>query len=121
LRRLRLALDTEFSANSKIQAIGSLAVPVFRYSFVIINWHQAELQNLDRKSRKLLTNHGQHHPKAEVDRLYVPRKQGGRGLMPLQEAYTVEIIKLVKYVDRPIATYCSSAPTRHQLSNVTDS
>jgi len=50
--------------------------------------------------RKLLTIHGQHHPKADVDCLYVPRKQGGRGLMQLEAAQAVEIIKLVEYVDR---------------------
>jgi len=69
LRRLRLVLGTELSAKNKIQAIGSLAVPVLRYSFGIVNWHQGELQKLDRKTRKLLTIHGQHHPKADVDRL----------------------------------------------------
>jgi hypothetical protein len=46
-----------------------------------------EQQKLDRKTRKLLTTHGQHHPKADIDCLYVPRKQGGRSLMHLEEAY----------------------------------
>jgi len=32
--------------------------------------------------------------------LYAPRKQGGRGLMQLEEAHAVEITKLVEYVDR---------------------
>jgi len=59
-----------------------------------------ELQKLDRKTRKLLTIPRQHHPKAGVDRLYVPRKQGGSGLMQLEEAYAVKIKKLVEYVDR---------------------
>ena len=40
LRRLRLVLGTELIAKNKIQAIGSLAVPVIRYSFGIIYWHQ---------------------------------------------------------------------------------
>ena len=93
LGRLRLGLGTELSAKNKIQAIGSLAVPVLCYSFRIVNWHQEELQ-------KLLTIHRQHHAKADVDRLYVTKKQGGRGLMQFKEAYAVEIIKLVKYVDR---------------------
>jgi len=65
---LRLALSTELSAKNKIQAIGSLAVPVLRYRFGIINWHQEELQKLERKTRELLTIHGQHYPKADVDR-----------------------------------------------------
>ena len=89
MRRFRLVLGTELSANNKNQAIGSLAVPIFRYSFGIVNWHQKELQKLDRKTRKLLTIHGQHHPKADVDRLYVPRKQGGRRLMQLEAAHAV--------------------------------
>jgi len=37
-------------------------------------------------------------PKADKDRLYIPRKQGGRGLMQSEEAYTAEITKLVEYV-----------------------
>ena len=49
--------------------------------------------------RKQLTIHGQHHPKADVYRLFVPRKQGGRGLMQLEEVYIVEIRKLVECVD----------------------
>jgi hypothetical protein len=93
---MRLVLDTELNAKNKIQAIGSMAVPILRYSFRIINWHQEELQNLDRKTRKLLTIHGQPHPKADVDRLIVPRKQGGRGLMQLDAAHAVEITKLVE-------------------------
>jgi len=108
--------------NNKIQAIGSLAVPVFRHSFGIINWHQEELQKLDRKTRKLLTIHGQHYPKADADRLYVPRKQGGRGLMQLEAAYAVEITKigrLCRQEGRPPNTGCQNTPTQHRFSSVT--
>jgi hypothetical protein len=47
---------------------------VLRYSLGIINWHEEEIQNLDRKTRKMLTIRGQHHPKADIDRLYAPEK-----------------------------------------------
>jgi len=43
LRRLRLVLGTEIYAKNKIQAIGSLAIPVLTCSFGIVNWHQEEL------------------------------------------------------------------------------
>ena len=76
-----------------------MGVPVLRYNFGIINRHQAELKKLDRKTRKLLTIHGQHNTKVDEDRLYVPRKQGGRGLKQLEVALAVEITKLVEYVD----------------------
>jgi len=66
-----------------------------RYSFGTVNWHQEELKKLERKMRKRLTIHRQHHSKADTDSLYVPRKQGGRGLMQLEGACPVEIIKLM--------------------------
>ena len=89
LKGLRSVWGTELSVNNKIEAVGSLAVPALRYSFGIVNWCQ-ELQKLDRKTRKLLTIHGQHQPKTNLDRLYVPRKQGGRDLMKLEEAQVVD-------------------------------
>ena len=79
-----------------------MAVTVLRYSFGIVNWHQEKLQKLDLKTRKLLTIHGQHHSNADLDRLYVPRKQGGRGLMQLEAAYSLEITKLLEYVGRKV-------------------
>jgi len=97
---LRLVLGTGLSAKNKIQTIGSLTLPVLRYSSGIVKWHQEEIQNLARKTRKLLTIHGQHHPKADVDRLFVPRKHEGRGLLQLEAAHAVEITKLVEYLDK---------------------
>ena len=44
-RGLRLVLGTQLSAKSKIQATGSLAVPVVRYSFGIVNWLQKNCKN----------------------------------------------------------------------------
>jgi hypothetical protein len=92
VRRLRLILNTKLSAKNKMQTIGSLAVPVLRYSFRIINWHQEEIQKLDRRTRKILTIRGQHHPRADTDCLYVPRKEGGRGLMQAEGTYMAETI-----------------------------
>ena len=40
LRRLRLVLGTELSTKNKIQATGSLAIPVLKYSCGIVNWCQ---------------------------------------------------------------------------------
>jgi len=100
LRALKLVLDTELSAKNKIQETGLLTVPILRFIFGIINWNKEELGNLGRRTRKLLTIHGQHHPKTDVDRLYVPRKQGGRGLMHLEEAYIVEITAMMECVEK---------------------
>jgi hypothetical protein len=52
VRRLRLILNKELSAKNKMQATGSLAVPILRYRFGIINWQQEEIQNWIEKQEK---------------------------------------------------------------------
>jgi hypothetical protein len=54
---------------------------------------------LDRKTRKILIIYGQHHPRADIDCLYVPRKEGGRGLTQIEVAYLTETRKLLEYID----------------------
>jgi Tfp pilus assembly protein PilO len=48
-----------------------IAVPVLTYSFGIINWRLEEIKQIDRKTRKMLTMYKIHHPKADIDRLYM--------------------------------------------------
>ena len=46
---------------------------------------KSELQIIDRKTRKLFTIYGALHPKSDVDRLYIPRKEGGKGLISIED------------------------------------
>ena len=41
-----------------------------------------------------------HHPKADIDRLYVKRKEGGRGLVQNEVAYKAEIINIAEYLNK---------------------
>jgi len=92
-------LKSELNARNKIIAIGALAVPVLRYSFGIINWRTEEIKKIDRKTRKMLTMYKMHHPKADIDRLYVKRKDGGRGLLQIEASYKTEIINIAEYIN----------------------
>ena len=78
-RRVRLILRTELNGRNKIEAINSLAVPVVQYSFGMIDWKISELKKIDTKTRKLLNMRKMLHPKADVERLHIPRKDGGSG------------------------------------------
>ncbi|XP_031559231.1 uncharacterized protein LOC116295530 [Actinia tenebrosa] len=86
-RRLRLVLQSVLNAANKIQAINTLAVPVVSYSFNIIKWKLSEIKRLDAKERKFLTMNRMHHPKADVERLYVKRREGVRGLVQIENSY----------------------------------
>ena len=47
-------------------------------------------KELDRKTRNLFTMHKELHPKSDVDRLYVSRKEGGRGLVSCESTIKSE-------------------------------
>ena len=80
-------------------AINSRAVSIVRYGAGIISWTKMELEELDRRTRKLMTMYGAHHPKADVDRLYLQRCEGGRGLLGLEDCVQVEVHSLDKYLN----------------------
>ena len=80
-RRLRLILKSKLNGKNKILAINTWSVALLRYGAGIINWKVDELKKMDRTTRKTLTMYGALHPKSDIDRLYLKRKHGGRGLI----------------------------------------
>jgi len=46
----------------------------------------SELEDTDRRTAKLMTIYNRLHPRANVDRLYVPEQEGGTGLFNTQES-----------------------------------
>jgi len=70
-------MNTDLSAKYKMQTTETLAVKILRYNFRTINWHQEEIQEPERQTRKVLTVHGLHHPRADTDRFIRPQKRGG--------------------------------------------
>ena len=79
-------------------AINSRAVSIVRYGAGIISWTKMELEELDRRTRKLMTICWVHYPEADVDRLYLQRYEGGRGLRGLEGYEQVEVHSLEKYL-----------------------
>ena len=53
---------------------------------------------IDRKNRKLFTIYGALHPKSDVDRLYIPRKEGGGGLSSIEDFLELTIRGLEVHV-----------------------
>ena len=89
-RKQRLILKSKLKGRKKVTAINTWAVAIFRYGAGIIQWKASELKDLDRKSRKTMTMYGGLHPKSDVDRLYVERKEGGRGLISVERCIREE-------------------------------
>ena len=53
---------------------------------------------MDRKTRKVLNMYQALHPRSNVDRLYLPRSEGGKGLLSLEECVNAEKRSLGQYL-----------------------
>ena len=80
-----------------------------RYSAGVLNWTGAELKGMDIKTRKILTLNGMFHQKGNVDRLYMPRRNGGRGLISVEDCVRIEELNLNKYLrENPELLLCAA-------------
>ena len=55
---------------------------------------------MDQKTRKLMTMHKALYPWHDVDRLYVSRKEGERGLASIDDSVDASIQRLEDYVEK---------------------
>ena len=55
------------------------------------------MEEMDSKTRKMLSRYGALHPREDVERLYIKRKAGGRGLMSVKDCITLEKAQLSEY------------------------
>ena len=80
-----------------MQAINIWAVPTVQYRAGIIQWTKEELQQMDRKTSKLINIYGGFQPRSSADRLYIQRSDGGRGLVSIESCGEEEKCNLAKY------------------------
>ena len=98
LRRVKLVAKSKLYGGNLIRAINAWAIGVVRYSAGILEWSDRELNAMDVKTRKLLTMFGCFHMKGSVDRLYIKRCDGGRGLISVMDCVREEEHGLYDYV-----------------------
>ena len=98
IRRLRKVLKSKLNGGNLVRGVNTWALSLIRYSAAFVSWRKSKLQAIDRKTRKLFTMYGALHPKSDVDRLYIPRKEGGRGLISIKDCLELAIRDLEVYV-----------------------
>ena len=85
LRRTWKLLETKLSSRNLIQGI---------------NTSQVELKQIDQRTRKLMTMNQALHPRDDVDRLYISRKEGGRGLASIEDTVDASIQRVEDYQEK---------------------
>ena len=71
----------------------------------VVNCQMKEIRKIDAKTRKLMTMYRVNHPKADVDRIYLLRKEGGRGLIQIECRYKKSVIGLDTYLGKGKTSY----------------
>ena len=82
-RRVRQLTSSKLNGGNTIRAINSRAVSLVRCSAGILKWTKDELKAMDRKTRKIMTMN-------RMYRLYIPRMEGGRGLLSIADCVETE-------------------------------
>ena len=98
-RRTRKLLETKVHSRNLIKGIDTWLVPLIRYSGPFLKWTR-ELKQMDPRTRKLMTEHKALHLRDNIDRLYVSRKKGGRGLASNEDSSDTSIQRLEDNIEK---------------------
>ena len=91
-------MKSKLHGGNLVRGFNTWTVFLLRYSTAFVSCGKSGLQAIERKTRKLFTINGALNPKSDVDRLYVPRKEGERGLISIEDCVKLAIRGLEVYV-----------------------
>lgn len=95
--RLNKLLKSQLNSRNLIKAINTYAISILTYSFGIISWSQTDLCNLQRIINTSMTKNRKHHPRSCLQRLTLPRDEGGRGIIDIVNLHNKQITTLRNY------------------------
>ena len=98
MRRLRKVLKLKLNGLNLVSGVNIWAVSLLRYSAAFAGWRKSEMQPIDRRTRNLFTMYGVLHPKSNVYRLHITRKEAGTGLISIEDSVELEVRGLEVYV-----------------------
>ena len=88
---------SKLNGGNMISGINAWDVGVIRYSAGIVDWTMEVLVSMDRRTKKILAMNRCMHTRSNVARLYLPRKEVGRGLVSIEECVRKESKSLYSY------------------------
>ncbi len=97
LHRVRKTWNSRLSVGSKVRAHNSWCVAVLRYFSSVVDWGETGMSKVDVCTRKVLRATKSHHKCSAIERLYLPRKMGGRGLQNLEQMKEREVVSAALY------------------------
>ena len=96
--RTRKLIEIKLCSGNLIKRINTRAVTSVRYSGPLLKWIREELRKMDQRKRKLMTMQKAWHPIDDIDKLYVSRKEGRRGLTSIEDSVDASIKRFHDYI-----------------------
>ena len=98
LRRTRKVHEIKLSCRNLIKGINTWAVSLVSYSRPFLKLNKEELKQIDQRTRKLMAMLKALHPRDDIERLYVRRKEGEGGLASIEDSVDASIQQIEDYV-----------------------
>ena len=89
---------SELSSFNKVIAHNTFSIPVLTTTVRVIDWTIEEIKEIDTRTRKHLTMTGNFHPNGDIEKLYLPRSQGRRGIKMIARMFESRIITIGQYL-----------------------
>ena len=99
IRRLREDLKSKLNGRNLVHGVNTWAVSLLIYSAAFVSQRKSEQEDINKKSKKLFFIYGALHTKSDVDRLYILGKEGGRGLISIEDCAELAIRGLEVHVN----------------------
>ena len=84
-RHVRKIWTSELYSGNKITAHNTFAVPLITPTIGSLSWMRKDIEDLDKATRRIMCYTGSLHMRSNINRICVPRKQGGRGLASIED------------------------------------
>ena len=86
-------------STKKLTASIVFAMPSLEYFMGTSDWLIADIQNLDRKSRKVVEMHKGKHISESTALLYLPQKCSGSCFKSVEDTYKISKIKVAHHIN----------------------
>ena len=97
--RVKKIWNSQLNEYDKTIAHNAFVVPVLTPTIGILIWTKKEIRDIDIASRNMLTIAGGFHKASDIDRLYVERKNGGRGIRSIDGTCKIRTLGLMTHLE----------------------
>ena len=97
-KRVKKIWKSELSGYNKHIAHNAFAVTILKPTFGLLDCTIEAIEQIDVRTRKILCITGNFHRNSDVDRLYIPRRKGSRGLKSIQTAFELRMISVRQHL-----------------------